>query len=235
VRKTVTMHQPNYLPWIGLFSKISQTDCFVIMDNFQYTKNGVTHRNKVRTNVGSHYLTIPIEKKFTRSIIKDVELPSDRKWQELHWMTIYHEYLKSDFFSGHADFFKELYFKNFFYLWQINMEIIRYLLKCFEINVEIITASELNLPEDLKHTDMIVGVMKKIGATTYLSGPSGKGYLEMEKFPQNGMICKFAKFEHPVYKQRYAGFEPNLAAIDLLFNTGPNSGEIVRKSGRIED
>lgn len=66
------MHQPNYLPWIGLFSKIVQADCFVIMDTFQYTKHNVIHRNKTRTNTGSGYLTIPISKDFGRTKIKDV-------------------------------------------------------------------------------------------------------------------------------------------------------------------
>jgi len=231
----VTMHQPNYLPWIGLFSKIKQADCFVIMDTFQYTKDGITHRNKVRTNAGSHYLTIPISKEFARSKIKDVELPSDGKWREVHYQTIYQNYLKTDFFKYHADFFKELYQKDFHFLWQINVNIIRYLLKCFETNVEIIVASDLNLSPDLKHTDMIIAVLKSIGATMYLSGPSGKGYLEVEKFRQNNVNYGFARFKHPVYKQRYPGFEPNLAAIDLLFNIGPRSSEAIKESGSIEE
>ncbi len=231
----VAMHQPNYLPWIGLFSKIKQADCFVIMDTFQYTKDGITHRNKVRTNAGSGYLTIPIAKKFARAKIKDVELPLDRKWQEIHYQTIYQNYLKTDFFKYHADFFKELYQKNFPFLCQINVNIIRYLLKCFEINVEVITASDLNLSPDLKHTDMIIAVLKSIGSTTYLSGQSGRVYLEFEKFHQNNINCRFVKFTHPVYKQRYPGFEPNMSAIDLLFNVGPQSSEVIKESGKIED
>jgi hypothetical protein len=235
MKNIVTMHQPNYLPWIGLFSKVKQTDCFIVMDTFQYTQHGVTHRNKIKTNAGGAYLTIPISKKFTTAKIKDVELPSDRKWQEIHYQTIYQNYLKTDFFKNHLDFFKELYQKDFHYLWQINIDIIRYLLKCFEANIEVIMASDLNLAPDLKHTDMIVAVLKSIGATTYLSGQSGRGYLEMEKFRQNNLNCRFLKFTHPVYKQRYPGFESNLAAIDLLFNVGPQSSEVIKESGGIED
>jgi hypothetical protein len=122
MKTMVTMHQPNYLPWIGFFSKVQKSDCLVIMDTFQHTKDGVIHRNKVRTNTGSGYLTIPVKKEFSRAKIKDVVLPSDRKWQEVHWQTIYRNYVKTGFFKEHLDFFSGLYQKKFSYLVQINME-----------------------------------------------------------------------------------------------------------------
>jgi WbqC-like protein family len=235
MRKIVTMHQPNYLPWIGLFSKISMAECFVVMDNLQYTKHGVINRNKIRTTNGSGYLTIPISKDFWKAKIKDVELPLDRKWEQIHWQTIYRNYAKADFFKEHEEYFKALYQKDFTYLWQINAEIINYLLKCFSINIEIINASEMNLDPNLKRTDMLIAVLKKLGAKTYLSGPSGRNYLEFNKMRQNGYDLKFAKFNHPLYKQRYTGFEPNMSAIDLLFNLGPQSNQIIKSSGSIEE
>ena len=209
-------------------------DCFVIMDTFQYTKTGVTHRNKIRTNTGSGYLTIPITKDFRTAAIKDVELPADRKWEEIHWQTIYRNYLKAEFFGDHEDFFKSLYQKDFRYLSVINIEIIRYLLQCFNINVEIILASELNLSPNLTHTDMIIAIMERLDAETYISGPSGRKYMEFDKLKLTGLNLKFAAFNHPVYKQRYPGFVPNMAAIDLLFNVGPQSKQIIRSSGRID-
>lgn len=235
MRNIVTMHQPNYLPWIGLFSKIAQADCFVIMDTFQYTKDGLIHRNKIRTNTGSGYLTIPIRKEFSRAIIKDVELPADRGWQEVHWQTIYRNYIKTAFFKEYSDYFEKLYQTKYRYLWQINIDILRFLLVSFHINVEILTASELNLAIGLKNTDMIIEVLKKIGSKTYLSGPSGKNYLDINKFHENGLHCQFSHFEHPIYRQRYPGFEPNLSAIDLLFNIGPQSLDLIKTSGSIQE
>lgn len=231
----MTMHQPNYLPWIGLFSKIAQSECFVIMDNFQYTKEGMIHRNKIRTNTGSGYLTIPIVKGFWKTKIKDVELPRDKKWKDLHWQSIYRNYVKTEYFLNDAEFFEKLYQQDFQYLWQMNMEIIQYLLKKFDINVEIIRASSLDVNQDLKHTDMIIAVLDKLGAKTYLSGPSGRNYIDLEKMKKNKYNLRFFKFNHPVYRQRYSGFEPNMAAIDMLFNMGPQSSQIIRSSGNQED
>ena len=181
MKKIVAMHQPNYLPWIGLFSKIIQADCFVVMDTLQYTKEGVTNRNKIRTNTGTKYLTIPISKNFRIAPIRNVELPVDPKWKEVHWQTIYRNYVKTDFFKDHFDYFESLYQKDFHYLYLMNIEIIQYLLKCFDINVEVITASSLNLNQNLKHTDMIIAIMNKIGTQTYLSGPSGRNIWKLKR------------------------------------------------------
>jgi hypothetical protein len=167
--------------------------------------------------------------------IKDVELPTDKKWKEAHWQAIYRNYVGAEFFKTYSDFFEVLYHTDFRYLWQINMQIIKYLLKCFNIDIEIMAASDLNINENLKHTDMIISVLDKLEATTYLSGPSGRKYMELEKMQQNGYDLKFSSFDNPVYKQRYPGFIPNLASIDLLFNSGPQSNQIIKSSGKMDD
>jgi hypothetical protein len=204
------------------------------MDTVQYIKRGVTHRNKIRIHDGSVYLTVPISKDFSMSRIKDVELPREKIWRKDHWRAIQHNYLKAYHFSDYMQFFNDIYHHDHQYLWELNMQIISYLLKCFDINVEIIKTSDLDLDPELKHTDLIIDILRKIDASTYLSGPSGKNYLEIEKFNQNNINLEFTSFQHPVYEQRYPGFEPNLSAIDLLFNMGSKSGELINKSGGIE-
>jgi len=233
--KIVTMHQPNYLPWVGFFSKIAHSDCFVIVGDVLYTLNSVINRNKIRTKGGWIYLTIPVGRNVHSLKICDVPLPRDKKWMENHWKAIKQSYSKADFFSHYQDFFEGLYQKDFEYLWLINVEIISYLLRCFEIDVEVITTSEMDLDPELRSTDLLITILKRVGADIYLSGPSGKNYLDFEKFSQNNIELRFLKFQHPVYKQTYAGFEPGISAIDLLFNVGPKASEIIKASGKIED
>jgi hypothetical protein len=231
--KIVTMHQPNYLPWIGLFSKIAQADCFIISDGYQCAD--ITRRNKIRTNTGSGYLTIPLGKKFYKSRICDILLPDNRTWQAIHWQQIYQNYAHAKYFDDYADFFKALFKKDFKFLWEINIEIILFLLKCFDIKVEIMKMTDLNLNPELNGTDLIISELKIVGGNTYLSGPSGTKYLEQEKLRITGFDVKFIKFDHPVYQQRYTGFEPNMSAIDLLFNMGSQSNQIIKSSGTIVD
>jgi hypothetical protein len=233
--RIVTAHQPNYLPWIGLFSKISQADCFVVADTFAMGKQSTFNRNKVRTNNRWSYLTIPVGTKAVGARICDIALPSDKSWQNTHWQTIYRNYVSTNYFKDYQESFTELYRRDYKYLCEINLEIILYLMRCFNIRVEVKKASEMALDLTLPATDFIIEMVKGAGGDVYLSGPSGKDYMSLEKFSHHQIGLKFLKFQHPVYTQRYPGFEPNLSAIDLLFNIGPMAARIVKTSGSIEE
>ena len=233
--RIVTIHQPNYLPWNGFFSKVRQSHCLIIGDTYLLGGQSTFNRNKVRTFDGWRYLTIPIGHKFEGTRICDITSPPETEWRRAHWRTICDNYRKARFFPAHRDFFENIYRSNFDFIWRLNEKIIIYLLKCFDIEVEIIKASDITLDKHLEKTDYMIALLKAVKADVYLSGPSGKNYLELEKFPQAGIQLKFFNFQHPVYPQRYPGFERNMSAIDLLFNAGPQSGGIIRDSGSMED
>lgn len=228
--KTVTIHQPNYLPWIGFFSKVCQADLHVILDFAKMGNRSMTNRNRIRTPDGWSYLTIPLGKHASYSRICDILLPADNPWRKEHWKSIHTHYAKTPFFKQYKDFFEGLYERDFPNLSSMNEEIIQYLLKCFGLNIKTVRTSELGIDRNLQKTDLLISCLKSVQAEAYLSGPSGRNYLEFDKFKQNGIALEFCNFQHPVYLQRYPGFEPNMSAIDLLFNLGPESGEIIKKA-----
>ncbi len=156
----VSIHQPNYLPWLGFFSKIKHSDCYVVLDNVAFSKNSVTNRNKIRTKEGWSYLTIPIARRFYGSKICDVRLPENSKWQLDHWKTIETYYKKAEHFSNYKDFFEQLYASKLDYLVQINEKAIFYLFECFIIKAEIREASKFVLEPGLYHTDLRISILK---------------------------------------------------------------------------
>ncbi len=101
--RSVVIHQPNYLPWIGLFSKVSLADCFIIYDCAQYTTHGVINRNKIRSSSGPLYLTIPVNRSFRSSKINEVLLPENNRWQNDHWQSTYVNYAKSLYFKDYQE------------------------------------------------------------------------------------------------------------------------------------
>jgi len=233
--KIVTIHQPNYLPWIGFFSKISHSDCLIIGDTYLLGGQSVLNRNKIRTRSGWSYLTIPIGHKSEGTRISDLSLPAKNEWQKVHWKMIHDNYANAAYFNLYKSELEKLYHEQYRRICQLNENLIQYLLDCFNIKIEILKASDLGIDPRLEKTDLMIALLKKAGADIYLSGPSGRIYLEIVKFGQNYIDLKYFNFQHPVYPQRYPGFEPNMSSIDLLFNTGPMASRIMQNSGNIAD
>jgi hypothetical protein len=219
----VAIHQPNYLPYIGFFQKMALVDVFVILDVVQFSKDSYTQRTKIRTKDGWIWLTIPIEKKYCFKPIRDIYMPQDEKWFKKHKMSIKSNYSKYKFID---DKFIDEYYSypgNFKKLHEFNEYGIFYLKDKFRINTRIVRASELNIDEKLKSTDLLVDIVKKVEGDIYISGSGGKNYMDAKKFLINKIKLKHFEFKPIEYPQRWDGFEPYMSAIDLLFNVGePN-------------
>ena len=56
----ISMHQPEHLPWLGFFHKMSLVELFVLMDTVQYTKQNWQNRNRLRTSTGFNWIIVPI-------------------------------------------------------------------------------------------------------------------------------------------------------------------------------
>jgi|SRR3989344_9397235 len=221
----VAIHQVNYMPWLGFFNKLKQANKLVMYDIADYTKNDVQNRNKIRTKEGWIYLTVPIEKKYYRRPFYEVLLSENNKWQNKHWKAIKLNYSKADYFDSYKDFFEKLYKKKFMTLLELNECITIYLIKEFGINLDIIKTTDLELNRELKGTEMLIEILKKAGATTYLAGIGSKSYLDESKFKE--IKLAYNCYIHPIYKQQFPGFQKYMSAIDLLFNMGEKSKDLI--------
>lgn len=225
----LSAHQPNYLPYLGFFHKIVNCDVFAIWDTVQFVKRGTfgwMHRNKIRTPDGWIWLTLPIlsKGKYKQPII-DTYINNAVPWQRKHWRSIYLNYNKAPYFDKYSGFFEELYKKKWDKFIDISEAIINYIVEKLALNTKIIKCS--GFKSGLHGTDLIIDLCKQIGADTFLSGRHGKDYLEEEKFKESNIKLIYQDFQHPGYQQLYKPFIENMSIIDLLFNEGENSLNIL--------
>jgi len=218
----VAIHQPNYLPYLGFFHKLSLADTFVIMDDTQYDKK-FTNRNKIKVPGNWIWLTVPINKKHKFVANKIVEINNEENWQSDHFEKINRSYSNSEFFKkNYKTFFEKIYSKKWDHLFTLNYELIIQLIDWLDIKIEVIKESELNINGN--STERLVNISKKIGAETYVSGIGGKEYMNEKMFETNNIKIEYQNFKCPIYKQVFnSEFIPNLSIIDLLFNIGPKS------------
>jgi len=218
----VTAHQPTYLPWIGLFHKIAMADVFVLFDGVQYQIRDWNNRNRIRTADGTLWLTVPVFRKNHYDLkLKDVRINNDLPWRRKHWRSIVGAYRNGLFFARYADFFEDVYKRDWVLLSELNEHILLHLLDEFGIKVRYERASDMTL-EGVK-SDLVMGMCKRLNADLYMFGEQGQDYADVAAFHREGIRVCFQKYEHPTYSQVYPGFISHLSVIDLLMNCGPQS------------
>ena len=224
-------HQPNYLPYLGFFHKIYLSDIFVILDTAQFVKSGPfawMNRNRIRTKDGWIWLTVPVltKGKFPVSLF-EAEIDNNINWRERHWKSIYYNYHKAPYFKQYRDYFEELYKKEWHRLTEICEEVIFYLMRELNIDVKVVRASELKI--EAKGSEFLVEACKKLGADTYIYGKHGEEYQDPEIFEGNNIKLMPQNFKHPTYRQLYEPFIECMSTIDLLFNYGKDSTNILKE------
>lgn len=226
----VSIMQPAYIPWLGYFDRILKSDLYIILDDVAMDKSSktkFTNRNKIRAPNGWSWLTVPLQSvsRSDEKVIYDLKISSDNNWAEKHWKSIRSNYSRSPYYSRYSHFFENFYGQEWTYLVSMLEESTRYLFQELGIQTQQLKSSELS-PQS-KKADLILELCIKVGATTYLSGPFGRDYLDEIAFEKAGIKLQYHDYDHPRYKQSFDGFEPYMSIVDLLFNHGEKSLEIL--------
>jgi len=226
----ISIRQPGYLPYLGFFKKIQVSDIFVEFDDVPYTRSDWDNRNQIRTFDGTVRLTIPVYNKLGQRL-KDVMIVNTENWSKKHKIAIKNNYQKAPYFSKYWDLIESILEKNHEKLIDLNLSLIDYFCSELSINTKIIKSSELNI--DLKGSERLLEICKKLNAKKYLSGIHGKNYLNEKIFSDANIEVIYENFAHPTYHQIHGNFIPNMSIIDLLFNEGDNSKRILNECKNI--
>ena len=228
--KTIAICQSNYIPWKGYFDLIRSVDEFVLYDDAQFTKNDWRNRNKIRTQEGTAWLTIPVDTsgKFGQAI-KDTKVAST-SWHREHWKTIRQNYHRAPYFCDYEETFERIYHEagQLKYLSEINHLFFVEMNRLLGIRTPLRRSMEFQLPEG--KSERLVCLCRELEATEYLSGPAAKSYLDVSRFTDQGIHVRWANYDdYPTYTQCFDGFEHHVSAVDLLLNLGPQATDFMKR------
>ncbi len=222
----LTAHQPAYLPWLGLFHKIALADKFLLFDDVQYVPRDWISRNQIKTQSGPLMLTVPVLTNGHREkTIAEIEINNEVPWKRKHWKALMLAYQSAPYFKKYAVFFEDLYTKNWQSLADLNLYVLRWALETLNINVPVERASAYSF-QGVK-SDLVMDMCVTCNAQAYIFGELGAGYADIAAFKQHGVNVFFQAYKHPVYQQLHGDFVPYMSFVDLLFNEGPRSYDIL--------
>ncbi len=227
----VAIHQPEYLGYMGFYNKMLNSDVWIHLDNVQLAKRDFMRRNRIRGQHGELMLSVPIITKGRYyQLIHDVEIDNSQDWRASHWKSIQQSYARTPYFKTYAPDLEAIYQREWRKLADLNITLIETMARLLGIERPTHRASTLGVIG--ASSQLLADLTLAVGGDIYLSGAMGRDYLEMSFFEPRGMTVEFNDFTHPTYPQKgQEAFLPYMATIDLLFNCGPNSLDLIA-SGR---
>ncbi len=231
-QKVIALHQPVYLPFAGFFQKMARADAFAFMDFVQLNKRSWQVRNRIKTRRGALWLTVPVYVKGRYyQPIRDARVAGDG-WRHKHWEAVRHNYGKAPHFGDYAAFFEEVYGRRWEWLTDLNLHIVEGMRRLLGITTPVLDTAGMTF-EGTK-SDLVIDICKKLGGTAYLSSDGETAYIEKEKFDAAGLGHSYLGWEPTPYPQLFGEFIPNLSAVDVLFNCGPKSLDVIMGKRRRE-
>ena len=223
----VSIHQPHYLAWLPYLGKIVQSDCFVLLDDVEFTRNGYQNRNRIKTPQGPLVLTVPVKQKLAQKIL-EVEVP-DNGWRKKHWASIQQAYAKAPYFGKYRDALQAFFVDPWENLADPTCAMLEWLVETLGGGIRVVLGIETS------STQRLVDIVRALGGTRYLSGSHAlQAYLDPAIFAANEMPLELFDFSCPTYPQMHGDFVGNLATLDALFQLGPEATrELVRQGGSI--
>lgn len=231
----VTIHQPDFLPWLGFFNKISKSNTFIVLDHVENNprdSNFWGRRVKIISNKKPYWLAIPLMKHqgIMGVPINQMEVNlSDKSFIKKKIKTINQNYLKTPYFEEIMPIINKYFTFESSKLITNNMKFIQTIFDLLKIQLKIVYSSTLNC--EMNSTELLVELVKKVNGTKYIAGMGAKDYQNDKLFIENSIKTRYNEFIPIEYKQvNTESFIAGLSVIDALMNIGPEkTRELIMK------
>jgi hypothetical protein len=224
--KIVCIHQPDFAPYLGFFHRLLVTTDFIYLDNVQFIRRGWQHRDKIKSEVGGIWLTLSLQKGSYYQEIRDVKLSTNKEWIDDSLDLIRQSYWRTPYFEKVYPKIEDIYRAGYTRMIDFNLDFLRYAINMFDIKIRTHLASDFLVSST--SSQRLVDLVLAVGGDSYITGMGSRDYLEESLFEQRGIKVVWQNFTHPVYPQLNGGFLPMLSCLDLFFNCGEHSAEVLR-------
>lgn len=228
----VGIHQPDYIPWLGLFYKMYLSDVFIHLDDAQYSNEGAHNFNVIKTAQGELRLKFPVEQHMGQ-LINEVRPKYELKWREKHLRTMEMNYAKAKYFKEVFPELKDVYMVDHPNVAALNIAINEYIAGKFGIKTKFLLSSSFNL--HTRREERVIDLTVAAGGTCYISGNGARVYQEESHFKDRGVQLRYLDYKPITYPQLWKDFLPCMSALDYIFNCGYDWDYVLKEVAKLNE
>ena len=232
----VTIHQPEHLPWLGFFAKAASADQLILLDDVPYRHGYFQNRNRLSHDGKPIWLTVPVRHRgHLEKPIRKVEIDEKNGRWRRQYLGRLQDSLRN---AAHAEDvlapLTGIVEQASGGLCDLNVRIIGFLRDLLDVQTPMKLASELHVGG--RSSDLLAKLCERAGAHAYLSGPSGRDYLDLGPFRRRAIRVEYFRFAHPKYPRGREPWIDGLSSVDLIAHVGIDGArEVFREAMSASD
>ena len=220
--KRVSISQPTYLPWLGYFDLIAQSDVFVFLDHVQFERRSWQCRNRLKASSGDPFwLSVPLASHKRETRIQEMLIdPNQSEWNRKHLQSIRTCLASAPFFDEVFPHLEAWLLTEYSSLSEMTIDGVTRFAALLNIKTELVRSSEIGVTG--AKADLMVSILQALGAESYRANAGSREYTEaaQDSFQNAGISVSYQDWEHPVYAQAHGEFVSHLAFPDALCHLG---------------
>lgn len=211
----VVVCQPMFLPWVGIFEQIRLADVFVHYDDVQLPHGrSFTTRVQVKTRDGMHWLTVPVDRRRSGSLINEALIHDRMGWRETHLKTLRHTYARTSNFAAMFALAERIYASEAPDVADFNITSTELISGLLGLQPEFTRSTTLNI--DGRGSERLISICRHFNASVYITGHGARNYLDHEAFGQVGIEVRYMNYATMPWPQMHGQFSPYVTILDLL-------------------
>lgn len=208
----VVISQPMYFPWAGFMAQMALADVYIWLDDTQFSKGSFTNRVQVKTPNGIKWMSIPLKGKGSFRLIRELA-PGRPDWHQTHKALLEQAFRGRPHAADAISLFEEVDFE---------APLSDVLVASAEVQAEAIgvlpetRTTSTALAVEGRSWERVLGLVKAVGGTEYISGMGGLAYLDHEAFEAAGVSVSYMNYAPHPWPQDAAPFTPYVTGLDLV-------------------
>ena len=211
--------QPYFLPYLGYFDLIRNTDRWIVFDTPQHIRHGWISRNRIlHPTAGWQYILVPLQGHSHKTAIRDILINDALPWRQRILGQLEHYRRRAPHFGRTFEFLRDgLDFQNTS-LARLNVHLLQRVCGLLDIpfHPELFSEMSLDLGPIAHGGDWALRIAAALGADEYLNPSGGEALFDPAAFAGAGIRLAIRQPPCMEYRCRGYTFEPNLSIIDLL-------------------
>lgn len=220
-RLVLASHQPNFLPYMGLFYKVLRSDIVVMSEDVLFSKKGMHNWNRIYTQNGPKKLTVPVNAHHDIPLF-EITVSDHRYSLPKVAKTLEQEYKKAPHFVEGMELVGRILSHatcDELKMVDLNVDLILFLLDKFDMHPTVLRTSR-DLSVSGHKDERMFKMCEQTGANVYFSGTGAKAYHQEEEYERRGICLEYSDYQPIKYNQVHGDFIENLSVVDYIFNMG---------------